>query len=214
MNADLYQIYYKPEQKEKLYPFAIPYFNEPLTIFFENTPIRDIVSKYEGEKLAVCSWKLSKKVRIIHPVTEEALNRDYQVLSLTRNSQRHQMLAMANAWHPGFIKTIDLLWQKVGLKRPPEAKNPIYQNHFSARVEIYRDYVNNFLIPAMEVTETDEELNKLMTQPSGYARLSKTADAVSVKEKLGLSDYPLAPFILERSPSLFFQMRGYKISYI
>lgn len=214
MNADLYQIWYKPEQKAHLYPFAIPYFNESLTIFFENEPIRQIVTKYEGEKLAVCSWKLSKKVRIIHPVTEEALNRDYQVLSLTRNSARHQMLAMANAWHPGFIKTINLLWQKVGLKRPPEAKNPIYQNHFAARTEIYRDYVNNFLIPAMEVTETDEELNKLMTQPSGYARLSKTADAGSVKEKLGLTDYPLCPFILERCPSLFFQMRGYKVSYI
>lgn len=214
MNADLYQIYYKPDQKEKLYPFAIPYFNESLTIFFENTPIRDIVSKYEGEKLAVCSWKLSKKVRIIHPVTEEALNRDYQVLSLTRNSARHQMLAMANAWHPGFIKTIDLLWQKVGLKRPPEAKNPIYQNHHSSLATIYKEYVNTFLIPAMDLTMSDEELNKLMLQPSGYARLSKTADVKSVQEKLGMSDYPLAPFILERCYSLWITMKKIPVTYI
>lgn len=214
MSATLYQIYYREVQRPFLYPFAIPYFNESLTIFFENDPIRKIVSEYTGEKLAVCSWKLSKKVRLIHPVTQAALNKEYQVLSLTRNSNKHQMMAMANQWHPGFIKTIDLLWQKIGLKRPQEAKNPIYQNHFSARTEIYKDYVNNFLIPAMEVTEQDEELNKLMTQPSGYAKLSRDADGKRVNELLGMSDYPLTPFILERCPSLFFQMRGYKVSYI
>jgi hypothetical protein len=210
----LYQIFYKEEQKSKLYPFAIPYYNENLTIFFENDPIAKIVNAYEGEKLAVCSWKLSQKVRRIHPVSEKALNSDYQVLSLTRNSQRHQMLAMANAWHPGFIPTIDLLWSKLGMKRPPEAKNPIYQNHFSARTEIYKSYVNNFLTPAMELIRTDEELNEKMLQPSGYGKLSRGADVKSVKAKLGLDDYPLAPFILERCPSLFFQMIGYKISYI
>lgn len=214
MSATLFQIFYKPEQRLHLYPFAVPYFNESLTIFFENDPIRKIVSEFQGEKLAVCSWKLNKKVRLIHPVTEEALNKDYQVLSLTRNSSRHQMLAMANAWHPGFIKTIDLLWKKVGLKRPPEAKNPIYQNHFSAKTEIYKDYVDNFLAPAMEQTILDDELHAAMTQPSGYAKLSRQADKKSVEVSLNMTDYPLAPFILERCPSLYFQMKGYRISYI
>lgn len=214
MSATLFQIFYKPEQRQHLYPFAVPYFNESLTIFFENDPIRKIVSEFQGEKIAVCSWKLNKKVRLIHPVTEEALNKDYQVLSLTRNSSRHQMLAMANAWHPGFIKTIDLLWQKVGLKRPPEAKNPIYQNHFSAKTEIYKDYVDNFLAPAMEQTLLDDELHAVMTQPSGYAKLSRQADRKSVEKSLNMTDYPLAPFILERCPSLYFQMKGYRINYI
>jgi hypothetical protein len=212
--TSLYQIFYKEEQKSLLYPFAIPYFNDSLTIFFENDPIRKIVSEFTGEKLAVCSWKLSKKVRLVHPVTEQALNSDYQVLSFTRNSHRHQMMAMANAWHPGFLKTIDLLWQKIGLKRPPEAKNPIYQNHFSAKTEIYKDYVDNFLIPAMNLTTSDEEINHLMTQPSGYGKLTKGADLRRVQMALGMSDYPLAPFILERCPSLYFQMKGYRITYI
>jgi hypothetical protein len=57
-------------------------------------------------------------------------------------------------------------------------------------------------------------LNALMVQPSGYGRLSRAADMKSVKEKLGMDDYPLAPFILERCPSLYFQMKGYKISYV
>jgi hypothetical protein len=210
----LFQILYKEDQRAHLYPFAVPYFNENLTIFFENDPIKRIVDAYEGEKLSVCSWKLSQKVRRVHPVTEEVLKSDYQVLSLTRNSSRHQMLAMANQWHKEFIPTIDLLWQKLGLKRPPEAKNPIYQNHFSAKSEIYKDYVTNFLTPAMELIMTDEELNAKMLQPSGYGKMARGADLKSVKAKLGLEDYPLCPFILERCPSLFFQMKGYKISYI
>lgn len=210
----LYQIYYKDEQLKKIYPFSVPYFNSDLTIFFENDVISKIVPTFTGEKLAVCSWKLSQKVRIIHPVTQDVINFSYEVLSFTRNSRKHQMMAMANQWHKGFIKTIDLLWQKVGLKRPPEAKNPIYQNHFAAKTEIYQDYVNNFLIPAMEVVKTDDEMRELMLQPSGYGKLSRNSDLRSVKAKLGMDDYPLCPFIFERCPSLFFQMKGYKVTYI
>jgi hypothetical protein len=210
----MYQIYYKAEHRDNLYPFAVPYFNNSLTIFFENDVIKKICDQFTGDWLAICSWKLSQKVRKIHPVTEEVLNSEYQVLSLTRNSSRHQMLAMASAWHPEFIPTINLLWQKLGLKRPPEAKNPIYQNHFSAKTEIYKDYVNNFLTPAMELINRDEELHNKMIAPSNYGRLSKTADKQSVREKLGMDDYPMCPFILERCPSLWFQMKGYKVTYI
>lgn len=210
----LFQIYYKEDQKPKLYPFAVPYFNDSLTIFFENDPIRKIVREFNGEKLAVCSWKLSQKVRKIHPITEKVLNTDFQVLSFTRNSSRHQMIAMAKAWHPEFIPAIDLLWQKLGLKRPPEAKNPIYQNHFAAKTEIYKDYVENFLSPAMELIETDEELREKMLKPSNYGKLSRGADLKSVKEKLGMDDYPLAPFVLERCPSLWFTMKKINVNYV
>lgn len=212
--TSLYQIYYKEEHKKKLYDFATPYYNENLTIFFENDPISKIVSSFEGEKLAVCSWKLSQKVRLIHPVTQNVINSNYEILSFTRNSRNHRMLAMANQWHPEFITVLDKLWQKIGLKRPPEAKNPIYQNHFAAKREIYEDYVRNFLLPAMELTVNDGEIREMMLKPSGYGKLTKHADLKSVRAKLGLNDYPLCPFILERCPSLFFQMRNYKISYI
>jgi hypothetical protein len=216
--SELHQIYYNETQLPKLFPFAIPYKNPGLTIFFENTPIVEIVKSTSAEKVGVCSWKLADKMRIRvgmrRPLTPEVLDSDFQVLSLTKNSSRHTMLAMANAWHPKFRETITLLWQKLGLKLPGEAKNPIYQNHYCAKTEIYRDYVDNFLSPAMELTEKDEELHNLMTQPSGYGKLNRSADVKSVKEKLGLDDYPLAPFILERSPCLYFQMKGIQITYL
>lgn len=216
--TDFFQIYYKESQKSSILPFATPYFNEGLTIFFENTCIRDLVLATKAEKIGVTSWKLSQKMRTRvgerKPLTLEALNSDYDILSLTKNSQRHQMLSMAYNWHPNFKPTITLLWEKLGFKMPGEAKNPIYQNSHISKTSIYKDYVENFLSPAMELTMKDEQLNKMMTQPSGYVKLSRDADPKSVKEKLGLSDYPIAPFILERCFCLFAQVKGYRISYL
>jgi hypothetical protein len=210
----MYQIYYKHEQRGIIYPFATPYFNEGLTIFFENEVIRKLVSETTAEKIAVCSWKLREKVRRIHPITEEALNRDFQVLSFTRNSQRHQMMAMSAVWHKDFIPAIDLLWTKLGLKRPGEAKQPIYQNHYMARTDVYKDYVANFLGPAMDLIATDEQLHEIMVRPSGYGRLARGSDVKSVKAKLGLTDYPLCPFVLERCPSLWFTMKRINVTYL
>lgn len=214
MMTEFHQIYYKAEQLPSLYPFAKPYFNDSLTIFFENQPIRTLIRATDAEKVAVCSWKLSQKVRKIHPVTERALMGDFEVMSFTRNSSRHLMIAMAAAWHPGFVPALDLLWSKLGYKRPGEARNPIYQNHFAAKSTIYKEYVENFLSPAMELIENDEELHDLMIKPSGYARRARNADVKSVRAKLGMDDYPLCPFVLERCPALWFQMKGIKISYL
>jgi hypothetical protein len=210
----LYQIYYKEDHKKHLYPFAIPVFNEGLTIFFENKVISEVVNASNDEKIAVASWKLNQKSRRIHPITPEALNSTYQVLSFTRNSGRHTMMAMAKQWHVDFIPAIDMLWNKLGLKRPGEAKHPIYQNHYSATAEIYKDYVTNFLDPAMKLITEDPDLNEIMKRPSGYGRLSRDADMRSVKEKLGMSDYPLCPFVLERCPSLFMTMKNIPVTYL
>lgn len=220
MSCVLHQIYYGnsdrdiEKRKSKLYPFSIPYFNKGLTIFFENSVISELVKVTEADKIAVCSWKLAIKIRRGHKFDQNILNSDYQIISFTQNSKKHQMMAMSNAWHKGFIPTIDLLWSKLGYKRPIEARNPIYKNYYAAKTEIYRDYVVNFLDPAMEMTMKDEELHSMMTAFSGYGRLSHESDLPSVKAKLSMDDYPMAPFILERCPSLFYEMKGYRISYI
>jgi hypothetical protein len=216
--VDFFQIYYKPEHLTKLYPFAKPYFNEGLTIFFESEPIRKLVLASTAEKISVCSWRLSEKIRgnvgLRVPLTVDIINSDYQVLSLTKNSKKHTMLAHLYQWHKFSRETMSLLWQKLGFKLPGEVKNPIYQHHFCARTEIYKDYVENFLNPAMELTLSDPELNFLMLQPSGYGKLSRESDMKSVKAKLGMDDYPLAPFILERCFSAYCQVKGYQIIYL
>lgn len=216
--SELHQIFYKDEQRHKLYPFAKPYFNEGLTIYFENEPISKIVMATTADKIAVTSWKLQDKLRLRvglrGALTQEALDSDYEVLSFTRNSKKHQMLAMANQWHKEFIPTIKLLWEKLGYKMPGETKQPVYQNHWSGKTSIYKKYVEEFLSPGMKLVETDEQLRSMMLQSSGYGSLNRQADLKSVKEKLGLSEYPLCPFIFERCPSLFFDLHKIRVSYL
>lgn len=216
--SELHQILYDEKQRHKLYPFAIPYFNDTLTIFFENDVIKKVVSTTTTDKIAVTSWKLGDKLRMRvgmrGALTQDALNSDYDVLSFTRNSKKHQMLAMANAWHKGFLPTIRLLWEKLGYKMPSEAKQPVYQNHWSGKTTIYKKYVEEFLAPGMKLVETDEQLRSMMLQSSGYGHLNRQADLKSVKEKLGLLEYPLCPFIFERCPSLFFDLHKIRVTYL
>lgn len=218
MSAVLYQIYYKEEQKSSIFPFAVPYFNDSLTIFFENTVIADLVMQNEADKVAVCSYKLEYKMRFRvgskEPLTPEALNRDYSVLSFSKQSSKHKMMARAHEWHPEFTKAIKLLWEKLGYRMPGEVKHPIYQNHYAATKEIYRSYVLEFLIPAMTLIKEHEELNKLMLSDSQYNRRNKKVDMKSVMEKLGMTYFPLCPFVLERCPSLWFQMKNISVTYL
>jgi hypothetical protein len=205
----LYQIYYREDQVKELYPFAIPYKNEGLTIFFENTPIKDVVLASTDEKIGVCSWKLREKMRwnIRRPrqLTQEVLETDYDVLCFTGNGPNHKMLACAENWHPGFNAIMKVLMDFIGQPMPGEVKTPIYQNSFMARLEIYQDYVKNWLVPIMDLTLNDPMVYKLMTQDSHYSQLAKR-DALSageLMEKIGFSFYPMAPFILERLFSVY-----------
>lgn len=214
---NFYQIYYRDDQKQEIFPFSIPHFNEKLTVFFENSIISSLVKQSEAEKIAVCSWKLRQKLRIRvaprTPLTEEALKSYFQVLSMTRNSPNHKMIARATLWHKGFRPAIEMLWRKLGYKMPHETRNPIYFNHYCAKAEVYKDYVNNFLDPAMKLIETDEELKPLMWADSNYQKLARDAD-IKQLEQIGLSYYPMIPFVLERCPSLWFSMKKIKVDYL
>lgn len=204
--TEFFQIYYREQQKEKLYPFAIPIYNEKLTIFFENSVISNLVEASQAKKIAVCSWKLRDKLRwyIGRPreLTMEVLESDYEVLSFTKNTKHHHMLAAASAWHPGFKETFEKILNMIGVKAPSEVKIPIYQNHFSASTHIYRGYVYHYLDPSMDVIKNDPEINRMAMSDSNYSDLTNKK-ANHLKEKLGIDYYPLVPFLLERLFSVF-----------
>ena len=120
--AELIQIYYEDSQLSELYPFARPYRNDKLTIFFENEVIARLVPTVEAERIAICSWRLREKMywQLKKPrdLTEFLLDHEpYDVLSFTNNSQSHRMLAAAEGWHPGFIDTLRLLLDKINVSQ-------------------------------------------------------------------------------------------------
>lgn len=207
-----------------MWPFAIPYFNHDLTIFFENEVISKLVSREtEYDKIAICSWKLKDKLRwnlgkprLPEDITEEVLNRDYDILPFTRNTDWHKMLEAASIWHPGFRPTMTKIVEGIGKKMPGEVKIPIYQNAFSAKREIYQDYVKNYLNPAMELAKNDPEIYKLATQDSHYTKLTRDggASAEYLQQKIGFPYYPLITFILERLFSVYVHNQKINVTFL
>lgn len=210
-----------------MYPFSIPYFNNDLTIFFENDIISKLVMASKADKIGVVSWKLSHPQhtklgwnlgwpRRIEEITEEVLNRDYDVLPFTRNSKYHEMLGAASQWHPGFRPALTKIVEGIGKKMPFEVKKPIYQNAFMAKREIYQDYVTDYLNPAMELIKNDPEIYKLATADSNYTQLARqgAANAEYLKEKIGFPYYPMATFLLERLFSIYVHNKNINVTWL
>lgn len=215
--TDFYQIYYDEKQFKEIFPFAIPYRTQGLTVFFESHWIKELVLSSKAEKIGVCSWKLRQKLRWYigqrRELTKELLETDYEVMTFTRNTKYHQMLAAAAAWHPGFLTVFDKILSKIGVTRPKEVKIPIYQNHFCCRTDIYKDYVNNYLGPAMDCIQNDSEINVLAMQNSKYSDLTNQS-AEHLQEKLGINYYPLTPFLLERLFSIYVHNKRIAVTYL
>lgn len=217
---DLTQIYYEHYQQTELFTFAKRYYNENLTPFFENEPITQIVLKSNADKISVCSWALRQKMTMRIPpkreLTEEVLQEDFDVMSFSKNTPGHDMLGALEVWHNGATAILQRIWSELGLEMPKKPKHPIYQNHFCATKEVYKEYVLDFLIPAMYIMEFDAEIKKLCWQNSNYnvTTLNKPVDFDRIEKFLGVRYIPLHPFILERCFSLWIDSRNLKVTYL
>lgn len=205
-----YQIYYKEDQLPELYNFSIPYFNPQLTDYFENTVIRDIVPKTDADLISVCSWRLSQKrgngIRVKKQLTTEALIDDYDIAILTPRSPNHQALRMASLWHgKAWDEAIKDL--RKNIRVPSEVKYAIYENHFVAKGDIYKEYVSNCLNPVMDYMVS----NPIYFADSGYAKKKSQEEVKSYQEKTGRRDWPIAPFVLERLFSIWINDKNFKV---
>lgn len=213
-SLDLYQIYYDRTQTQELYDFAKPVFSAGLTPYFENQFIAALVPQSQADYISVCSWRLRKKrAGAAHYLgginkdeftlqkIEEAM--PFDVAILTPHSASHRALSMAVNWHGrAWVDAFNAF--KPFLKQfgsiPEELKHPIYENHFIARGEIYKDYVQNWLVPAIEfIGEKDEFL-----APSGYTQKKRDTEEIQrVHRLLKSNDWPILPFLLERLFSFY-----------
>lgn len=225
---DFFQVYFKEEQKERLYDFAIPYFNETLTDSFENSIIADLVPKSEADYIAVCSWRLrQKRSESSTPMVlngelglskEKILSHDFDVAILTPRHPDYRPLDKAANWHgkawaDAFTVFVSGFLNPLGVRVPDVSKEEdltyaIHENHFIARREIYQDYVQNVLTMAIRFCEQ----SSIFKQDSGY--IYKKRDRQEIKdyqEKSGRTDWPIQPFILERLFSIWINDKGFKV---
>jgi len=209
---DFFQIYFKDEQKEDLYDFATPYFNQVLTPYFENAIIKEIVPNCNTDLISVCSWRLKKKrgdmFRLLDKTLtkEKILNADFDVAILTPRSPTHNVMGMASHWHgKAWDDAISDL--RKFIKVPNVVKYAVYENHFIAHRDIYKAYVSNCLNPVIDYMSTRD----VYFVDSGY-RTRKRAEEVEAYTKLtGRKDWPIAPFVLERLFSIWINDKNFKV---
>lgn len=206
-----YQIYYDDIQLTELYPFAIPYKTGSPTSYFENSIIADVVPKAKSEFVSVCSWRLRKK-RIdrsmqlkgqVELTEEKILSASFDVAVLTPSNNQNA-LHMARQWHGQ--PWVDAL-KELGnfIKIPAEVSKAIYENHFIARTEIYQEYVQTCLVPAMAYMRDKE----VFFVDAKYASRKTPAEQKRYKELTGRNDWPIAPFVLERLFSIWMDGKGF-----
>jgi len=207
-----FQIYFKDEQKEEIYDFATPYLNQVLTPYFENTVIAEVVPKCNADFISVCSWRLRKKRGDMFRLQdktltkEKILNSDFDVAILTPRSPTHNVMGMASHWHgaswDNAIKDL-----RNFIKIPNVVKHAVYENHFIARGDIYRDYVNSFLLPVMDYMAVRD----VYFADSGYHTRKTAAEVLEYQTKTGNKFYPIAPFVLERLFSIWINDKNLKV---
>lgn len=217
---DFVQIIFNESQRDKCYPWAQVYFNNTLTDYFENDVIARIVPTLNADYISVCSWRLAQKrtdtainLNGTGLTEEKILSNEFDIAVLTPRHPRHQPLYMASNWHgQAWDKAFHVFKTEflptIGITCPDELNRAIYENHFIAKREIYHDYVQNYLKPAIAFMDT----NDVFREDSGY--INKKRDAEEIKayqEKSGRQDWPIGVFILERLFSIYINDKPYKV---
>lgn len=221
-SVDIFQIYYNRSQTQELYEFSKPVFSAGLTPYFENQFIAALVPQSQADYISVCSWRLRKKrAGAAHYLG--GFNKDeftlekivgampFDVAILTPHSSSHQALSMAVNWHgKSWIDAYNAF--KPFLAQfgpvPDELKHPIYENHFIAKKEIYQEYVQNWLVPAIEFISE----YPIFFAPSGYTQKKRDTEEIQrVHRLLKSNDWPILPFLLERLFSFYINDKGLNI---
>ncbi len=218
MTLQFYQIYFQDEQKDKLYPFAIPYKNEKFSLLFENDVIKDLVPQSQADLISVCSWRLAQKrgegasEAILKrngsfSLTEERiLSSDFDIAILTPRNHK-DIVEKLILWHgPVAREALDVL--NTFIRIPNVVEHAIYENHFIARKEIYQEYVRSTLAPAIQFMEGRWDV---FGKDSGYITKKKDQKEIEAYQKTsGRKDWPIAPFILERLFCIWANKKGFK----
>jgi hypothetical protein len=222
----IHQIYFNEKSKRNCYPQWEHYDNsEKLTEYFENTVIVDLIrqgahkdAEYFGvfshdikREMVYKEWIGENNKLAFSPAALEQcirLYKDVEVFGFQRRRENPNIVKQAERYHPGFIKAMEHILSETGFLDaiPPQLNNIILFNHFVMRSEIYEQYVNELLIPAMEVMRGMPELFK----DAKYKRIDEPTKARFLKA-FGKGYFPYHPFICERLPSLF--MEKYKYSF-
>jgi len=205
----------------------IPHFNEKATVNLESGIIRDLVNRGECSNcdwFGVFSWKSATKLggfdfeRLKIAVDE---NEDCDLLVPNpRNyiccSRRIKSPHKLKFKKHKFMEAFDPLIKKLGISETPSEfmtadRDVVYYNYFIGTPQIYSDYVNSLLIPAIKLFQEDKELYDMGMELEHYIKKPPPANFT---RDTGLKYYPRIPFILERLINVYIEINDVKVGWV
>lgn len=214
-----FQIYYDDSQEKGL--LFQPYKNEGLTPFFENSVFEKLHHQgmlCEGDLCGVLSWRFNRKVRVGPHVTPERVqayaDSGVKVLGFQPEylKTKHNPFKAGDGWHrglrPTFSEMCKIILQKIGHEIDMNYIRKgavIYSNYFLCHPDIMEEYLDRWLLPAMEVMREDEGIKNMIWQDAKYYRSKEPKIRKILQKHLKTTYYPCHTFILERFFTAFLQ---------
>lgn len=206
--VEVFQIWYNEESQRHLDPMATPLFNGNCTKFFEGEVIKDLLVDKKTEKLdfvGAASWRFTHKTfRSVGDLLwqMERTNAAFQVYYPRILPDEEICLPTHPIWligelsHPGLWGVADKLLKKLGHNVYFDILTyAMYCNFSVVRKELYVDYRNKMLLPAMDLLTNDPEISELASHPCSYPFY---ASPERLKEVTGVPYYTFHSFVVER----------------
>lgn len=218
-NIKIFQIYF--DKSQRLDKGFIPVFNEHGDKYLETSVIKKLWESGEHigcDFFGVVSYKFEKKTRLRSGDIDFHLNRHdadiYTFFGHTKAYQEWQPLNLwkrDKIWHPNLYDIGVKIFDKLGYDIRELLMPVIYYNYWITSPVILDEYMNEVLLPAMELMENDKEIKDLCMQDAKYPHAIK--DNKRLYEVFGRPFYTYHPFVCERLFPTFVALKNkYKIS--
>lgn len=153
----------------------------------------------------ISSFKMNMKTHIgrklLNNIWKQVKNDKNDVIGFSPSLFNGNYLSETEKFHPGFLELFIPLCNDLGLQ-VSEPKNIVFSNFFLASRDIYKEFVNTIIKPAISLLESDK-YKELAWKDSSYNGLSKE----KLQEYSGLEYFPMHTFILERMMSIWLENR-------
>ena len=181
---------------------------EQKSYLFEYNVLIDVIDNHNitEDYLGIFSYKFPIKTGLFKKKLFKILeqNPDFDIYGLClQYNLRGKYLDFTEKVHPGFKQLFYPLCKDLGL----EVKEPeyvIYSNFVIMKTDIYRDYVNTIIKPAIYLLET--KYKDLAWKDSNYKGLPRD----QLKLHTELDYYPMFTFVLERLLNMYINNRDFK----
>lgn len=220
----IYQIHFDEKSRRNCYPEWELYDNSnKLTEFFENSVIVDLIANdkhKEADYFGVFSHDVEKdlpfkedNLRFNPSTLKRVINKNgHDVFSFFKRRKQHNIITQAENYHPGFVKMIEAILEETKFLPyiPKRLDKIVLFNYWIAKSEIYAQYVNELLIPAMNVLKSLPEAY----HDANYVKKVDERTKYRFIQAFGKPYYPYHPFVCERLPSLFMAKYNYSFKQI